>query len=379
MTKTVDPIALTQALIHCPSVTPADEGAQAVLSAALEEVGFTVSRHVWGEAPDGPVHNLYAEIGDGDGPHFAFAGHTDVVPIGDHEAWSSEPFAASIQNGHLVGRGASDMKGAIAAFVAAAAAHGAPKGKISLVITGDEEGPATYGTQMLLDWMAGTGHRPDHCLVGEPTSREKLGDMVKIGRRGSVNVWIKVKGAQGHVAYPHMADNPIPHLVRILGSLQARALDNGNDWFDPSNLEVTDLYVGNPAHNVIPPVAEARLNIRFNDQHKGAELVSWIEEIARKETPGAEVTAKISGEAFLTEPGTFSTLIGNAIASETGITPKLSTSGGTSDARFIRSVCPVVEFGLPGASMHKIDETASVEDIRTLSRIYGRILADYFA
>ena len=379
MTTAIDPVALARALIHCPSVTPRDEGAQAVLAEALETIGFAVSRHVWGEAPDGPVHNLFARIGEG-GPHFAFAGHTDVVPVGNREQWSVEPFAAEVRDGQLIGRGAADMKGAIAAFVAAAARHGRPaKGSISLVITGDEEGPATFGTKPLLDWMAATGNVPDVCLVGEPTSRQRLGDVVKIGRRGSVNVWLTVKGAQGHVAYPHMADNPVRHLINILHALQSRQLDTGNAWFDPSNLEVTDIGVGNSATNVIPAVAEARLNIRFNDEHRGSDLVGWIESVAARVSDGAEVVARISGEAFLTEPGALSSLVAGAITAETRLVPEFSTSGGTSDARFIRRFCPVVEFGLPGQSMHKVDEHASIDDIALLSRIYGRVLAGFFA
>jgi succinyl-diaminopimelate desuccinylase len=271
------------------------------------------------------------------------------------------------------------MKGAIAAFVAAAADFGRPaSGSISLVITGDEEGPATFGTKPLLEWMEATGNVPDACLVGEPTSRQRLGDVVKIGRRGSVNVWLTVKGAQGHVAYPHMADNPVRHLIDILHALQSRTLDAGNAWFDPSNLEVTDINVGNPATNVIPAVAGARLNIRFNDEHRGADLVGWIEAVAAKVTGGAEVVARISGEAFLTEPGRLSALVADAISAETGAAPAFSTSGGTSDARFIRRLCPVVEFGLPGASMHKVDEHASLDDIHALARIYRGVLDRYF-
>lgn len=379
MSSAIDTIALARALIHCPSVTPRDEGAQAVLAEALESIGFTVWRHVWGDSPDGPVHNLFARIGSG-GPHFAFAGHTDVVPVGDRDRWSVEPFAAEVRDGQLVGRGAADMKGSIAAFANAAAAFGVPaKGSISFVITGDEEGPATWGTKPLLEWMEATGNVPDVCLVGEPTSRQRLGDIVKIGRRGSVNVWLTVKGAQGHVAYPHMADNPVRHLINILHALQSRQLDTGNDWFEPSNLEITDINVGNPAMNIIPAIAEARLNIRFNDQQRGADLVQWIENVAARETAGAEVVAKISGEAFFTEPGPLSSLVADAIRAETGIDPEFSTTGGTSDARFIRRVCPVVEFGLVGHSMHKVDEHADVDDIHALSRIYRGLLERYFA
>ncbi|MGB7404629.1 MAG: succinyl-diaminopimelate desuccinylase [Pacificimonas sp.] len=372
-----DALALAQALIRKPSVTPVDAGAQDVLAEALETTGFTVWRFVEGEAPDGPVHNLFARRGDR-GPHFAFAGHTDVVPPGPDSAWDGDPFAAELKDGWLMGRGASDMKSAIAAFVAAADRVQPEGGSISLIITGDEEGPATYGTKVLIDWMQAEGHVPDHCLVGEPTSQKTLGDMVKIGRRGSVNVWVTVTGAQGHVAYPHQAENPIPILIEVLACLQARVLDDGNDWFQPSNLEVTDLHVGNPAHNVIPAVAEARLNIRFNDQHRGADLVAWIEETAAAVCERAVVNAKISGEAFLTAPGDFSSLIADAIESETGMAPKLSTGGGTSDARFIRSLCPVVEFGLVGKTMHKVDEAVRADDVETLAATYAKILKGYF-
>jgi succinyl-diaminopimelate desuccinylase len=372
------PVPLAQQLIRCPSVTPADAGAIGVLAEALQGLGFVCHRLTFGSAPDGPVENLFATIGSG-GPHFAFAGHTDVVPEGN--GWSVDPYAADIANGLLVGRGAADMKGALAAMVSAAAAHvarGTP-GTLSFIITGDEEGPATHGTDELLRWMAATGHRPDMCLVGEPTSARRLGDMMKIGRRGSLNVWITVNGAQGHVAYPDRADNPIPRLVAILAELQARMLDEGTDWFSPSNLEVTDLEVGNPATNVIPAQARARLNIRFNDTHSGADLAAWIETVVARHAPSADVRIRISGEAFLTEPGALSSLVAGAVAAETGISPELSTSGGTSDARFIRRMCPVVEFGLPGQSMHKVDEQAAVADIEALARIYDRILQAVFA
>ena len=374
----MDPIALAQALIRCPSVTPADAGAMGVLARALEGLGFTCHRLTFGEAPDGPIENLFATIGSG-GPHFAFAGHTDVVPEG--RGWSVDPYAGEIQDGHLVGRGAADMKGALAAMVAAAAAHvrrGAP-GTLSFIITGDEEGPATHGTDELLRWMEANGHRPHACLVGEPTSALELGDMMKIGRRGSLNAWISINGAQGHVAYPDRADNPIRRLVPILSALQARHLDSGTDWFTPSNLEITDLEVGNPATNVIPAQAKARLNIRFNDTHRGEDLARWIRETVAAHAPSADVVIRISGEAFLTEPGALSGLVAAAIQAETGCTPELSTSGGTSDARFIRRLCPVVEFGLPGQSMHKVDELASVADVQALTRIYDRILRSAFA
>jgi succinyl-diaminopimelate desuccinylase len=374
----MDPVPLAQQLIRCPSVTPADAGAIGVLAAALESLGFACHRLSFGQAPDGPVENLFATIGRV-GPHFAFAGHTDVVPEGT--GWSVDPYAGEIANGLLVGRGAADMKGALAAMVSAAAAHvarGAP-GTLSFLITGDEEGPATHGTDELLRWMEANGHRPQACLVGEPTSARTLGDMMKIGRRGSLNAWITINGAQGHVAYPDRADNPIPRLVGLLAELKARHLDSGTSWFSPSNLEVTDLAVGNPATNVIPAQARARLNIRFNDTHKGADLARWIEETVARHAPSADVVTRISGEAFLTEPGALSSLVAQSVEAETGHKPELSTSGGTSDARFIRRLCPVVEFGLPGQSMHKVDETASVDDIRTLARIYDQVLARAFA
>jgi succinyl-diaminopimelate desuccinylase len=373
----MNPVSLARQLIRCPSVTPADAGAIGVLAQALEGLGFACHRLTFGTAPDGPIENLFATIGSG-GPHFAFAGHTDVVPEG--AGWSVDPYAAEIADGILVGRGAADMKGALAAMVSAAASHvarGAP-GTLSFVITGDEEGPATHGTDTLLDWMAANGHRPDMCLVGEPTSARRLGDMMKIGRRGSLNAWIIVNGAQGHVAYPERADNPIPRLIAILGELQARTLDEGTDWFSPSNLEVTDLDVGNPATNVIPAQAKARLNIRFNDTHRGAELAAWIEDVVARHAPSADVRIRISGEAFLTQPGALSELVARAVKAETGLSPELSTSGGTSDARFIRRMCPVVEFGLPGQSMHKVDEQAAVADIEALASIYDRVLADVF-
>jgi succinyl-diaminopimelate desuccinylase len=375
------PLALAQALIRCRSVTPADDAAIETLAAALEALGFACTRLAFGAPPDGPVENLFATIGSG-APHFAFAGHTDVVPEGG--GWSVDPYGATIANGQLVGRGAADMKGALAAMVAAAAAH-APRlaqgghGTLSFLITGDEEGPATFGTDALLRWMEAHHHRPELCLVGEPTSVRTLGDVMKIGRRGSLNAWITVNGAQGHVAYPDRADNPVRRLVRILAELQARTLDEGTDWFSPSNLEVTDLEVGNPATNVIPPVARARLNIRFNDRHSGPDLAGWIERTVATHAPSADVRIRISGEAFLTPPGPLSDLVASAVEAETGHAPELSTSGGTSDARFIRRLCPVVEFGLPGLSMHKVDEQAAIADIETLARIYDRVLTTVFA
>ena len=374
----IDPLHLVQALIRCPSVTPADAGAQDVLTTALEGIGFTVHRLTFGEPPDGPVANLFATIGSGT-PHFAFAGHTDVVPPGD--GWSGDPFAATVADGWLAGRGAADMKGSIAAFVAAAerAVARGFTGRLSLIVTGDEEGPATFGTAPLLAWMEAHGHVPEMCLVGEPTSAALLGDTIKIGRRGSLNAWITVNGAQGHVAYPGRADNPITRLVAIVARLKARILDEGSDWFDASNLEITDLTVGNPATNVIPARASARLNIRFNDLHRGADLEAWLRQVVVDEAPSADITVRISGEAFLTEPGALSSLVAGAIQLVTGALPALSTSGGTSDARFIRRVCPVVEFGLVGASMHKVDEAVPVADLVALTAIYDAVLARVLA
>ncbi len=372
LTTLPDPLALTKALIACDSVTPARGAVFDVLEAALAPLGFAVERFIEGEAPDGPVENLLAVRG-GRGRHFAFAGHLDVVPPG--KGWASDPFAPEQRGDLLHGRGAVDMKGAIAAFVAAAAQVPADAGTLSLIITGDEEGPAIHGTRALIDRMAARGLKPDLCLVGEPTSVNRLGDMIKIGRRGSVNIWIEVPGRQGHVAYPHLADNPIPRLIAMLAEIDALVLDAGNDWFQPSNIEVTDLTVGNPATNVIPARASARLSIRFNDQHRGAELVARIEGIARAHAPAAIVTARISGEAFLTPPGAFSALIANAIARHTGVAPELSTTGGTSDARFLSALCPVVEFGLVNATMHKLDEAVAVADLDLLAAIYADIAA----
>lgn len=371
MTSTKDDVvALAQRLLACPSVTPATGAVFAELESMLAPLGFTVDRFIAGEAPDGPVENLLAWRTTGAGPHFAYAGHLDVVPPG--AGWTSDPFAPDIRGDLLYGRGAVDMKGSIAAFVAALSdlPDDLP-GTISLIITGDEEGPAVHGTLALMDRMATRGLRPDFCLVGEPTSTQRLGDVVKIGRRGSVNMWISVQGAQGHVAYPHLADNPIPRLVRILAAIEAEELDQGTDWFQPSNIEITDLEVGNPAHNVIPGQATARISIRFNDQHSGASLIERIKTLAAVE--GGTVEARISGESFLTQPGPLSDLVTAAIRDVTGVEAELSTTGGTSDARFLSRLCPVVEFGLNNATMHKLDEAVAVQDLRDLQRIYARI------
>ncbi|UZK66275.1 succinyl-diaminopimelate desuccinylase [Sphingomonas sp. M1-B02] len=364
-----EPVSLTKALIAAESVTPARGAVFDVLEAALRPLGFAVERFVEGEAPDGPVENLLATR-DGSGPHFAFAGHLDVVPPGP--GWTSGAFAPEVRGGLLYGRGAVDMKGAIAAFVAAAAR--VPQGRLSLIITGDEEGPATFGTPALIERMAERGIRPDLCLVGEPTSAQRLGDTIKIGRRGSVVVWIEIPGRQGHVAYPHLADNPIPRLVRALAEIDAIRLDEGNAWFQASNIEVTDLTVGNPATNVIPGLASARLSIRFNDMHSGQDLIARMQAIVERHAPEARVVGRVFGEAFLTPPGAFSTLVSGAIEARLGITPELSTSGGTSDARFLVRLCPVVEFGLINATMHKLDEAVAVEDLVALADLYAEVI-----
>ncbi|HEY4545278.1 MAG TPA: succinyl-diaminopimelate desuccinylase [Pedomonas sp.] len=376
-----DSVALAQELIRCPSVTPADAGALDVVERELKSLGFSTWRLPFGEAPDGPVDNLYARLGES-GPHFCYAGHTDVVPAGDSNGWTVDPFAGTIDQGFLIGRGAADMKGSIAAFLVALRRHlatsGGPKGSISLLITGDEEGPARHGTTEVLDWMEAHGHRPDHCLVGEPTSARQLGDMVKVGRRGSLNATITVHGIQGHVAYPHRADNPITRLVRILDRVKAEPLDTGTEFFDPSNLEVTNLDVGNPTENLIPARATARLNIRFNDRHTGQSLSDWLRGLVAEEAPRHDIAIRVSGESFFTPPGLLSDLVVEAIQHHTGRTPELSTSGGTSDARFIRRMCPVLEFGLVGESMHKADEKVAVEDVVRLTDIYETLLNRYF-
>jgi succinyl-diaminopimelate desuccinylase len=373
---TVDPVALAASLISCPSVTPARGEVFDILATELERLGFTIHRWVMGEAPDGPTENMVAIRGEG-GPHFGFAGHLDVVPAG--EGWSGDPFEARIEDGLLIGRGANDMKSAIAAFVAALSRIEQTRGTCSLLITGDEEGYATYGTPRIIDWLNERQIRPDMILIGEPTSNDRLGDTVKIGRRGSVNMWIEVPGQQGHVAYPHRADNPVPSLARIIAALSDRHLDDGTDAFPQSNLEFTGIATPTHASNVIPGSASAQLNIRFNNLQRGEDLVRMVEEIAQREAPDAQVRARISGEAFLTPPGQLYDLVVDAIEEETGTRPELSTSGGTSDGRFLIQLCPVVDFGLPNATMHKLDESASVEDIRALSRIYERIIGKLLA
>jgi succinyl-diaminopimelate desuccinylase len=376
MVSEIDPIEIATELIRCPSVTPARGEVFDVLERALKPLGFDVHRWVMGEAPDGPTENMVAVRGSGS-PHFGFAGHLDVVPSG--EGWNCDPFEARIEDGLLVGRGANDMKSAIAAFVAAIARVDQSRGTVSLLITGDEEGFATYGTPRIIDWLNEHGIRPDMILIGEPTSVDRLGDTVKIGRRGSVNMWIDVPGVQGHVAYPHRATNPIGPLGRVIAALDALHLDEGTDVFPPSNLEFTAISTPTDASNVIPGSATAQLNIRFNNLHRGADLVRMVEEIAELEAPGSKVRARISGEAFLTPPGQLYDVVVDAIEEETGQKPELSTSGGTSDGRFLIQLCPVVDFGLPNATMHKLDEAAAIEDIRALARIYRRVLEKAFS
>ena len=361
---------LAEALIACPSVTPAAGLVFDCLEESLVPLGFMVRRTLDGKAPDGPVENLFAiRRGPEGSRHFAFAGHLDVVPPG--EGWTSAPFAPERRGELLYGRGAVDMKGAVAAMVVAVRGIPQEAGTISFIITGDEEGAARFGTLALMEHMRASGDIPDLCLVGEPTSVGRLGDMAKIGRRGSVNIFLTVEGMQGHVAYPHLADNPLPRLIALLAELDALVLDEGTDWFQPSNLEITDIAVGNPAHNVIPARAEARISIRFNDLHTGASLGARVAEIASRH--GASTRPVISGEAFLTQPGAFSDLVAAAIEAETGTAPELSTTGGTSDARFLKDFCPVIEFGLCNATMHKRDEAVAIADLEVLARIYRRI------
>ena len=372
MSASIDAIDLASRLIACPSVTPASGEVFDVLEAALEPLGFAVHRFVAGEPPDGPVENLFATRGEGT-PHLGFAGHLDVVPPGD--GWTTDPFVPERSGGLLRGRGAVDMKSAIAAFAAACAGFADHPGTLSFIVTGDEEGPATYGTPKLIEWMCARSIRPDMILIGEPTSEARLGDIVKIGRRGSVNMWIRVPGTQGHVAYPHRADNPVPKLARVIDALKALRLDDGNQAFQPSNLEITAVETSSKATNVIPGAARVQLNIRFNDLHEGAELVELVRRTAEAAAPGSTIEAKISGEAFLTPPGPIYDIVSAAIEAETGEKPLLSTHGGTSDGRYLIQVCPVVDFGLPNATMHKLDETAAVADIHALQRIYARVIA----
>ena len=377
-----DPVALTAALVRCPSVTPTEGGALVLLEETLSAAGFACTR-----VDRGGVPNLFARWGMQGHPRtFGFNGHTDVVPVGDSAAWTVDPFGGEIRDGRVWGRGACDMKSGVAAFVAAAVrfvTETPPDGAVILTITGDEEGPSTDGTLALLDWMAEGGEAMTVCVVGEPTSRAEIGDMVKIGRRGALNISLTAVGRQGHSAYPDRALNPLTTLVRLCDRLASATLDEGSDHFDPSTLALTSIDTGNTATNVIPARATAALNIRFNDHHTGASLIAWIEDqaarVAAETGVQIQVAARISGESFLTPPGPFPDLVSRAVAAETNRRPVLSTSGGTSDARFIKDHCPVVEFGLVGNSMHQVDEYAETAEIERLSAVYHRMLQDWFA
>ena len=368
-------------MIRRPSVTPRDEGALDVLQQALDKLGFTCERMVFDAEGLAPVDNLYARLGT-EAPNFCFAGHTDVVPVGD--GWTTEPFGAAIIDGQLYGRGASDMKCAIAAFVAAAAdflkKSGKPRGSISLLITGDEEGDAVNGTRKVLELLKSRGERIDACVVGEPTNPTKLGEMIKIGRRGSLGAKLTVFGTPGHVGYPHLADNPIPRLMKMLSAIVETPLDAGTAHFQPSTVAITTIDVGNTASNVIPGAAHAAFNIRFNDLHTGDALIKWLRTTCDRVAGDGmyELKTRISGESFLTPPGPLSTLVSNAVKSVLGVTPELSTTGGTSDARFIKDFCPVCEFGLVGQTMHKADERCAVTDLTNLEAVYKNILENYF-
>jgi succinyl-diaminopimelate desuccinylase len=373
MDTLTDPLPLAQSLIRCASVTPADAGAQDALAAMLDRLGFTVQRLRFGD-----IDNIFARLGT-EGPHICFAGHTDVVPVGAAN-WRTDPFGGEVRDGVLYGRGACDMKGAIAAFVAGVAQYleqGTPKGSISFLITGDEEGVATDGTVKVLEWMRANNQVPDFCLVGEPTCPVKLGDMVKIGRRGSVNMRIEVHGTQGHVAYPNRTDNPIHRLLRALDALTSAPVDAGTDWFEPSSLQVTSIDVGNAATNVVPASARAALNIRFNDGHSGASLTAWVRATLGRYAERFDLESSISGESFVTKPGPMVEILRHSIQRATGIDPGLDTGGGTSDARFIANYCPVAEFGLVGATMHQTDECVPVAELRDLARIYRDIVAAF--
>ena len=390
MSTSADPVAIARDLLRCPSVTPAEGGAQSFLETTLKAAGFAVHRMTFSEPGTADVENLYARIGTG-APHLMFAGHTDVVPTGDVKAWSHAPFAADIADGVLYGRGAVDMKGAIACKVAAALDHlaangGKPQknggGSISFLITGDEEGVAVNGSPKLLKWAAARGEKFDHCVLGEPGNVNELGDTIKLGRRGSQNGVLIVTGKMGHVAYPHRADNPVRGLVKLMSALMDEALDAGSHKFDPSNLEFTSIDIGNPTVNLIPGEARARFNIRFNDCHSYESLKRLVGERTFK-AGGEKVKWRIDWEpsnadVFYTEPSPFTDVVVNAVAEVTGRKPKLSTSGGTSDARFIKDYCPVVEFGLVGQTMHATDECVPVKDLQTLTAVYRRILENYF-
>ena len=369
-----DPIPLAQALIRCNSVTPADDGALGILEAALTPLGFACTRLRFGE-----VENLFARRGTA-APHFCYAGHTDVVPPGDETAWADSPFAGVVRDGVIYGRGACDMKGGIAAFVAGltdyVAANPNHSGSISLLITGDEEGPSMDGTRRVLEWMAEHGHTPDVCVVGEPTSQSVLGDTIKIGRRGSMNAWITVHGRQGHSAYPQKADNPVHRLIRVLDALTATPLDAGSEWFEASTLQVTGIQVDNTATNVIPAEARAFLNIRFNEHHHSEALSTHLRAVVAEHAPDHNLQIQVSGESFLTAPGPFVAALQRAVKRSTGLDARLETGGGTSDARFITHYCPVAELGAVGATMHQRDECAPVEELRALAALYRTVIEE---
>ena len=379
---TIDPVNLTADLVRCPSITPVEGGALVLLESLLTKGGFDCTR-----VDRGDVSNLYARWGrKGANRTFGFNGHTDVVPLGNENDWTVLPFGAQIKDGYLYGRGATDMKSGVAAFAAAAldfVAETPPDGAIVLAITGDEEGDAVDGTTALLDWMAAQGEAMSVCLVGEPTCPEVMGEAIKIGRRGSLTAWFSVRGVQGHSAYPHRAKNPIPALARLVDRLSSHVLDEGTAHFDPSTLAVVTMDTGNQATNVIPATCTTAVNVRFNDAHTSQDILDWMNtqatKVAREFDVDVDMKVKVSGESFLTPPGDLSELVVKAVAAETGVTPVLSTSGGTSDARFVKSHCPVVEFGLVGKTMHQVDERVMVEQVHQLKSVYKRILTDYFA
>jgi succinyl-diaminopimelate desuccinylase len=377
----LDPVKLTAELIRCPSVTPSEGGALQLLEGVLSAAGFSCTR-----VDRNGIPNLFARWGDKGVNTFGFNGHTDVVPVGDGKAWTHDPFGGEIHGGELWGRGATDMKSGVAAFVAAAVdfvTTTPPAGAIVLTITGDEEGAGRDGTRALLDWMDAEGEAMSVCLVGEPTCPDTMGQMMKIGRRGSMTFYLEAAGVQGHSAYPHRARNPLHALVDLLGRMTAEPLDHGTDHFDASTLQITTIDCGNPANNVIPARATATVNIRFNDAHTSAGIEAWAKTLiagVEAETGVAfTLTTEVSGESFLTPPGDFVALVARAVEAETGIKPELSTSGGTSDARFVKDHCPVLEFGLVGRTMHQVDERVPVEQITQLKSIYARILQEYFA
>lgn len=378
---TLDPVKLTADLIRCPSVTPFEGGALTLLERVLGEAGFACTR-----VDRNGIPNLFARWGAKGGKTFGFNGHTDVVPVGDANAWTHDPFGGEIHDGVLWGRGATDMKSGVAAFVAAAVDFvraTPPEGALILTITGDEEGVGHDGTRALLDWMAEQGEAMSVCLVGEPTCPNVMGEMMKIGRRGSMTFFLEAAGVQGHSAYPHRAKNPLHALVDLLGRMTAEPLDSGTDHFEPSTLQITTIDCGNPANNVIPAKATATVNIRFNDAHSSASIEAWAKALIAAVTEATGVTftlkTEVSGESFLTPPGDFVALVAKAVEAETGVKPELSTSGGTSDARFVKDHCPVLEFGLVGRTMHQVDERIEVEQISQLKAVYTRVLRDYFA